>query len=335
MKVAILGCSHSAGLVSKMSVDMEKGWVPMLAKLYPDHEFHVYATAGHGYYNMQQGIRSAYLQNCDMIILQNTTPREWIPICDTDTLFKSKRLVGTPNVVRHYKNQHGVNVKHTYSNIRTERFQTLKEGKYLPNRRYSVPFRCCTDVCNSYLPKKVDNLKMHEMIHDGDMVCNKEGIWQLNATLDDYKKSYKNTHSYNSNMIGYAFTNLDGSMFNNKRFDDMIMSQLKQKNLLKKVFKHVFHFTFVGWFSSPDDFTSEYKEIQKHQWDDIFDWSPDVTTWVKDFLSEKLNISLGIASKIFAEVWWQHAGHLGEDYFQYFVHNYLLQNDQFATALES
>ena len=59
MKIGIIGCSHSSGLseggLLKKSGGFNawKGWPRELAKAYPPHEVHLFASPGGGQNNME------------------------------------------------------------------------------------------------------------------------------------------------------------------------------------------------------------------------------------------------------------------------------------------
>ena len=98
MKVGIIGCSHSAGvsqagLLNKAGgFNAWKGWPRQLAKKFPQHEIHLFASPGGGQNNMEAALRTCLVEDYEMVILQFTTQRQMYPLTIER---KSKKYDGT------------------------------------------------------------------------------------------------------------------------------------------------------------------------------------------------------------------------------------------------
>ena len=98
MKVGIIGCSHSAGVREQGMLHKAggfnawKGWPIQLAKKFPQHEFHLFASPGGGQNNMEAALRSCLIEDYGMVILQFTTQRQMWPLTIER---KSKKKDGT------------------------------------------------------------------------------------------------------------------------------------------------------------------------------------------------------------------------------------------------
>ncbi len=86
MKVGIIGCSHSAGVSQPRLIHKSggfnawRGWPRQLAKKFPQHEFHLFASPGGGQNNMEAALRSCLIEDYEMVILQFTTQRQMYPL---------------------------------------------------------------------------------------------------------------------------------------------------------------------------------------------------------------------------------------------------------------
>ena len=98
MKVGIIGCSHSAGvsqagLLNKAGgFNAWRGWPRQLAKKFPQHEIHLFASPGGGQNNMEAALRTCLVEDYEMVILQFTTQRQMYPLTIER---KSKNYDGT------------------------------------------------------------------------------------------------------------------------------------------------------------------------------------------------------------------------------------------------
>ena len=85
MKIGIVGCSHSAGvsesglLKKSGGFNAWRGWPRELAKAYPQHEVHLFASPGGGQNNMESALRTCLIEDVDMVLLQFTTQRQLYP----------------------------------------------------------------------------------------------------------------------------------------------------------------------------------------------------------------------------------------------------------------
>ena len=74
MKIGIIGCSHSSGLseggLLKKSGGFNawRGWPRELAKAYPQHEVHLFASPGGGQNNMESALRTCLIENFDVVL---------------------------------------------------------------------------------------------------------------------------------------------------------------------------------------------------------------------------------------------------------------------------
>ena len=95
-KVGIIGCSHSAGVSEQGMLHKAggfnawKGWPIQLAKKFPQHEFHLFASPGGGQNNMEAALRSCLIEDYGMVILQFTTQRQMWPLTIER---KSKKMI--------------------------------------------------------------------------------------------------------------------------------------------------------------------------------------------------------------------------------------------------
>lgn len=105
MRIGITGCSHSAGAyqVQKGSIeklDQRAGWVGHLAKLYPHHEFHLFAKPGTGSTH-QEMTMNYFIDRVDVLLLQLSDVRVSI-----SQQLEDQQWTGTYN---NYREQHKLN----------------------------------------------------------------------------------------------------------------------------------------------------------------------------------------------------------------------------------
>ena len=60
--------------------DVMRGYPREWAKLYPEHEFHLFGAPGGGQNNQEAAIRTCLKQNIDIVFLQFTTQRQLFPV---------------------------------------------------------------------------------------------------------------------------------------------------------------------------------------------------------------------------------------------------------------
>ena len=350
-------------------VNPEGGWVPKLAQLYPEHNFYVYACAGYGYMLMQHGIRDAYLKGCDMVLIQQTTPREIIPLCDShvhgafkegpdgkksiqnEFAFRQIQL-RTPNVLRLFPYGHAVHVKHSFADPKINRSQWFEKrfslderlDMYVPMRMYSANQKCCSYNCSTdkwFTERKMmqENDLWHEIGHPDDIeVDEAHNVLGINAPNMPYKREVaKNVTSYGSHLLAYILCKgqKEFTVYLNERFQQMYISQLRIKPMLKKIFKHVFQFPVVCHRVASADFSPDVTKMFEKEWGTLFDWDISVACKLIEEESARSNVSFTVASRIFQDIWSSNLGHLSDDMYVSMLQNYLLKNKNFANVLDS
>lgn len=333
MKVAIIGCSHSSGIMGKRAVrfpwhkrdrarqnlDPSKGWTQELAKKYPQHHFYVFANAGYGYHLAELAFKKIFLLDCDIVIHQETTPREFVPLCSTETLFQSTT---TGNHTRYWFNNHGVHVKH------------LKAQKEKASRSYTVTKPSCCHKCDPSDPPrpKLTTLDLDLNMFIDDQNFNVDELKNNLYTIKD------NVITYEPKNCGAVIGNSKLGLFNNKDFQDMYKSHLKSIKLYKKIFKHYYRFETICDREIPESVSSDFpKKIYKmmvNEWDNLYDWDQSMFEWRLSNIKKANEVDRQTAKSIIKGEWFIHGGHLGEESQKKMVDDYILKNEKLYNALE-
>ena len=333
MKVAIIGCSHSAGVMGKRAVrlpylkrdkarqnlDPSKGWTHELAKKYPQHEFYVFANAGYGYHLAELAFKKIFLMDCDIVIHQETTPREFVPLCSTETLFQSTT---TGNHTRCWFNNHGIHVKHV-------RVRDNRKGKSYTATKPSCCFKC--DPSDPPRPKlTMMSLELDKFIDDQDI-----NVDELKNNLYTVKDK---VITYEPKNCGAVIGNSKLGLVNNENFLDMYVSHLRTIKIYKKLFKHYYRFETICDrgvpISASGDFPKKIYDMIVDEWDNLYDWDFSMFEWrVKNIMINN-DVNKEMAKNILRGEWFVHGGHLGEASQKKMVDDYILKNEKLYNALE-
>lgn len=191
MKIAIIGCSHSAGnyysnpITGRVALDHESGYIPYLAKIFPQHDFHSFSTPGTGYMIQKIAINEVYERGYDMVIIQLTDIRSTFSIYNTDDTFNNGWLFKEKKHIDNYKMftlhlSDAINVSHPNLN-----FLDVNIPQQDPNYNFRGSARGAARASS----KKIINLLNNRLF--SDLVLDTNSIfgygfkyWMLN--LPDY-----------------------------------------------------------------------------------------------------------------------------------------------------
>lgn len=299
MKVGIIGCSHSAGvsqsgLLNKSGgFDAWKGWPRQLARKFPQHEVHLFASPGGGQNNMEAALRTCLVEDYEMVILQFTTQRQMYPLTIER---KSKKYDGTLD-----------------SWFRTGRkgnfFLHQQKMKSLSVKNYVVE-RKCVQVgphWDSRMGLDLDGTKVNanelpQVILDA--LIDNEYFNEMAETFYNCRNMYKKLFKHFFSML-WVPTYKHGPTNS-----DQALIEVEGKVPV-----------FVEEFLTGKELT------------DQVDWKITIYDWLVKHYSKTKNISHQDANRIIFHEYRKHKGHLGEKQQHEVLNQYLLKHNEFYGAL--
>ena len=300
MKIGIIGCSHSSGLseggLLKKSGGFNawKGWPRELAKAYPQHEVHLFASPGGGQNNMESALRTCLIEDIDMVLLQFTTQRQLYP---TQIDRFSKKSDGTLD--SWYTTQRKNNFV-----LRQQKMRSLSIKNYVVERK-CVMVGGHWDARNRI--KELDiELNAYELPQVLlDIFIDNEYFNEMAETFYNCNELYKKLFKHFYSMLwvpthSYGPTNSDQSVVEIKDKVPLFMSEfLTGKNLRDKV-----------------------------------DWPKTIYDWLVEHWTTTLNVTSVEAQRLVYHEYKKYKGHLGEDAQREVLFEYILGNKELKEALE-
>tara|TARA_B100000809_G_scaffold263381_1_gene316479 strand:+ start:2220 stop:3125 length:906 start_codon:yes stop_codon:yes gene_type:complete len=300
MKIGIIGCSHSSGLseggLLKKSGGFNawKGWPRELAKAYPQHDVHLFASPGGGQNNMESALRTCLIENFDTVLLQFTTQRQLYP---TQIDRFSKKIDGSLDTW--FTNQRKNNFI-----LQQQKMRSLSIKNYVIERK-CVMVGNHFDARNRIKELKDLSVNAYELPQVLlDIFIDNEYFNEMAETFYNCNKLYKKLFKHFYSMLwvptlSYGPSSSDQSVVEIKDKVPLFMSEfLTGKNLSDKV-----------------------------------DWPQTVYTWLGEHWAQTLNMSLPDAKRIVFHEYKKYKGHLGEDAQRDVLFEYILENNELKEAL--
>ena len=301
MKVGIIGCSHSAG-VSQAGLlhkaggfNAWKGWPIQLAKKFPQHEFHLFASPGGGQNNMEAALRTCLIEDFGMVILQFTTQRQMWPL----------------TIERKSKKRDGLIDSWFQSGKKDNFFLHQQRMKCLSVKNYVVERKCV--MVGPHWDRrmglnldgtKVNAYELPQVILDA--LLDNQYFNEMAETFYNcrnlYKKMFK--HFYSLLWVPtykYGPTNSDQALI---EVEDKVP-------------------VFVEEFLTGKNLT------------DQTDWKKTIYDWLVNYYSETKGVSHTDANHIIFHEYKKHKGHLGEKGQREVLNQYLLKHKEFRKALDA
>lgn len=299
MKVGIIGCSHSAGVSEQGMLHKAggfnawKGWPIQLAKKFPQHEFHLFASPGGGQNNMEAALRSCLIEDYEMVILQFTTQRQMWPLTIER---KSKKKDGT--IDSWYQSGRKDNFF-----LHQQRMKSLSVKNYVLERK-------CVMVGPHWDRRmglnldgtKVNAYELPQVILDA--LLDNQYFNEMAETFYNCRKIYKKLFKHFFSLLWvpthkYGPTNSDQALI-----------EVKGKVPI-----------FVEEFLTG-------KKIKNY-----VDWEKTVYEWLIENWTETKNLSKEDATRMIFNEYKKHKGHLGEKSQYNVLENYILKNPELKKAL--
>jgi hypothetical protein len=300
MKIGIIGCSHSSGLseggLLKKSGGFNawRGWPRELAKAYPQHDVHLFASPGGGQNNMESALRTCLIENFDTVLLQFTTQRQLYP---TQIDRFSKKIDGSLDTW--FTNQRKNNFI-----LQQQKMRSLSIKNYVIERK-CVMVGNHFDARNRIKELKDLSVNAYELPQVLlDIFIDNEYFNEMAETFYNCNKLYKKLFKHFYSMLWVPTLSYGPSS------SDQSVVEIKDKVPL---------------------FMSEFLTGKKLS--DKVDWAQTVYTWLVEHWAQTLNMSLPDAKRIVFHEYKKYKGHLGEDAQREVLFNYILENNELKEAL--